>query len=35
MEQAHQALRPTPLLSAMMDGCIEKGKDVVQGGTIQ
>ncbi|MCP4720135.1 MAG: formate acetyltransferase, partial [Desulfobacteraceae bacterium] len=32
MGRAHQKLRPTPLLSAMIDGCIEKGKDVVQGG---
>ncbi|MBT3807548.1 MAG: formate acetyltransferase, partial [Desulfobacula sp.] len=30
--KAHQELRPTPLLSAMIDGCIEKGKDVVNGG---
>ncbi|MBU2515277.1 formate acetyltransferase [bacterium] len=28
----HQELRPTPLLSASIDGCIEKGKDVVHGG---
>ncbi len=32
MGEAHQKIRPTPLLSAMIDGCIEKGKDVVQGG---
>ncbi len=32
MGQAHQKLRPTPLLSAMIDGCIEKAKDVVHGG---
>lgn len=30
--QAHQKLRPTPLLSALIDGCIESGKDLVHGG---
>ncbi len=25
MGQAHQKLRPVPLLSAMIDGCIEQG----------
>jgi pyruvate formate-lyase/glycerol dehydratase family glycyl radical enzyme len=32
LANAHVALRPTPLLSAMMDGCVEKAKDVVNGG---
>ena len=30
--RAHQQLRPTPLLSSVIDGCIEKGKDVTVGG---
>lgn len=30
--EAHQALRPTPLLSGMIDGCISSGKDVTKGG---
>ncbi|MBU3914209.1 pyruvate formate lyase family protein, partial [bacterium] len=30
--KAHQDYRPTPLLSALIDGCIENGKDVLQGG---
>ncbi len=30
--KAHQEYRPTPLLSALMDGCIENAKDVVFGG---
>jgi len=30
---AHQALRPLPYLSILMDGCIENGRDVVHGGT--
>ena len=29
---AHQVIRPTPLLSAMIDGCIENGTDVLKGG---
>ena len=32
LAEAHVALRPTPLLSSLMDGCIEKGLDVVKGG---
>lgn len=28
----HQKVHPTPLLSAMMDGCMEKGMDVIDGG---
>ena len=30
--EAHAHIRPTPLLSSLMDGCIEKGRDVVNGG---
>lgn len=30
--KAHQAIRPTPLLSALIDGCIETGTDVLKGG---
>ena len=30
--EAHQQMRPAPLLSALMDGCIDKAKDVVNGG---
>ncbi|MGI6217486.1 MAG: glycyl radical protein [Coriobacteriales bacterium] len=30
---AHQAIRPLPYLSTLMDGCIERGVDVVKGGT--
>jgi len=30
---AHQALRPLPFLSTLMDGCVEKGLDVTGGGT--
>ncbi len=30
--RAHQSIHPTPLLSALMDGCLEKGKDVIEGG---
>ena len=30
---AHMAVRPLPLLSILMDNCIESGKDVVRGGT--
>jgi pyruvate formate-lyase/glycerol dehydratase family glycyl radical enzyme len=33
VDLAHQALRPLPFLSILMDGCIEKGKDVTAGGT--
>ena len=29
---AHQAMRPLPYLSILMDGCIESGKDVTHGG---
>jgi len=30
--KAHQAYRPTPLLSALIDGAIDRGRDVVHGG---
>jgi formate C-acetyltransferase len=33
VDLAHQALRPLPFLSMLMDGCIEKGMDVTAGGT--
>lgn len=32
LAEAHQFLRPTPLLSAFIEGCLEKGKDVTRGG---
>jgi len=32
LAQAHAELRPTPLLSSLIDGCVEKGKDVTKGG---
>ena len=30
--EAHSVLRPTPFISALIDGCIEKGEDVTRGG---
>jgi len=30
--EAHQHIRPTPLLSSLIDGCIRKGRDVTYGG---
>jgi len=30
--EAHAVLRPTPLMSAMIDGCVKKGKDCTEGG---
>lgn len=30
--EAHQVLRPTPYISALMDGPLDKGKDVTKGG---
>ncbi len=30
--EIHASCRPTPLLSSMMDGCIEKGRDITWGG---
>lgn len=32
LAEAHQELRPTPLLSTLIDGCITKGRDVTKGG---
>jgi formate C-acetyltransferase len=32
LAEAHTVLRPTPLLSSMIDGCIENGMDVTKGG---
>jgi len=34
IELAHMDMYPTPLLSALVDGCIEGGKDVTQGGAL-
>ncbi|MBS7250176.1 MAG: formate acetyltransferase [Candidatus Freyarchaeota archaeon] len=31
---AHQYIHPTPLLSSLFEGCLEKGTDVVNGGAI-
>jgi len=35
IEATHVAHRPTPFLSALVDGCIENGKDVTAGGAKQ
>ena len=32
IEHAHAVCRPTPLLSTVVDGCIDAGKDVTEGG---
>jgi pyruvate formate-lyase/glycerol dehydratase family glycyl radical enzyme len=32
IERAHAEFRPTPLLSLVVDGCIESGRDVTRGG---
>jgi formate C-acetyltransferase len=32
--KAHQLIHPTPLLSALMEGCMESGKDVIEGGAL-
>lgn len=32
--EAHQVLRPTPLISSMIEGPLEKGKDVTEGGAL-
>jgi formate C-acetyltransferase len=32
--RAHQVLRPTPLLSAVFDGPMQKGRDVIEGGAV-
>ena len=33
VDMAHQAVRPLPFLSILMDRCIENGRDVTMGGT--
>ena len=32
LASAHERLRPTPLLSSLIDGCRTSGKDVTSGG---
>ena len=32
--RTHQLVHPTPLLSALMGGCMESGKDVIEGGAL-
>ena len=32
--EAHSVIRPTPLISAMVEGCINKGRDVTIGGAL-
>lgn len=32
--RAYQKIHPSPMLSALMEGCIEKGKDVTKGGAV-
>ena len=32
--RAHQMLHPTPLLSTLMEGCMENGRDVIEGGAL-
>ena len=32
--RAHQMLHPTPLLSTLIEGCMENGKDVIEGGAL-
>ena len=34
IELAHMDIYPTPLLSALVDGCVESGKDVTLGGAL-
>ncbi len=34
LAEAHQYIRPTPLLSSLIEGCIDKGKDVTKGGAL-
>ncbi len=31
---AHQYIRPTPLLSSLIEGCVQKGRDVTKGGAL-
>lgn len=32
--EAHSVIRPTPMISAMVEGCIKKGRDVTKGGAL-
>ncbi|MHB8156435.1 MAG: pyruvate formate lyase family protein [Desulfocucumaceae bacterium] len=32
--EAHSVLRPTPMISGMVEGCIKKGRDVTKGGAL-
>ena len=32
--KAYQKIHPSPMQSALMEGCMEKGKDVIQGGAL-
>ncbi len=32
--KVHQLIHPTPLLSAVTEGCIQSGKDVIEGGAV-
>ncbi|MFZ5597140.1 MAG: pyruvate formate lyase family protein [Bacillota bacterium] len=32
--EAHSVIRPTPFISAMVQGCIKKGRDVTRGGAL-
>jgi len=32
--RAYQKIHPSPMLSALMEGCLKKGKDVIQGGAL-
>jgi pyruvate formate-lyase/glycerol dehydratase family glycyl radical enzyme len=34
LAEAHQTLRPTPLLSSLIGGCIAKGRDVTKAGAV-
>lgn len=34
VDEAHAQLAPTPLLSTLIDGCIESGKDLTAGGAV-
>ena len=34
LAEAHQYIRPTPLLSSLIEGCITKGRDVTKGGAV-
>lgn len=34
VDTAQREFAPVPLLSALMDGCLEKGQDITEGGTI-